>query len=223
MTTERLGPSARGAAGAGLSARRRGRGFTLTELLIVITIVGVLIGLLLPALGSALLAAKVTQVRSDLQQVGAALHQYYLAHDAMPPTRKYCLAAKRDLDYGLPPELWEGGYLDGPLYDVFSEGQTYRYSAIGPYSFNDSPPSGVLRYYIPEGFPKASGEIKGYGNSDGAPVRCIIWSAGPGGPPYQVCYSLDGIRAENPIYWYPERPNGIICRYYTGKDWRFSY
>jgi prepilin-type N-terminal cleavage/methylation domain-containing protein len=197
--------------------------FSLPELLVVLAIVATLAVLLAPAMNHALLYARITQARHDLRQVQMALWNYYLNHQALPPTRKYCLTAKRHLDYGLPPELWEGHYLDGPLYDVFSPEQTYRYSAIGPYSFNDSPPGGVLRYYVPADFPRSSGQIAGHIDVAKAPVRCVVWSAGPGGPPYQVCYSLDGVRAENPVWWYPERANGLLCYYWDGSDWHFSF
>jgi prepilin-type N-terminal cleavage/methylation domain-containing protein len=197
--------------------------FTLPELLITVAVIAALTGLLVPAVSHALLHAKITEARHDLRQIRLALWNYYLQHQAFPPSRKYCLTAKRHLDCCLPPELWEGGYLDGPLYDVFNEGRTYRYTAIGPFSFNDSPPSGVLRYYVPENFPRPGGTIRSYGEDDRAPVRCAAWTAGPGGPPVDVCYSLDGVRPENPAHWYPHREDGIICCYYDGGAWRYSY
>jgi prepilin-type N-terminal cleavage/methylation domain-containing protein len=197
--------------------------FTLVELLVVVAIIGTLSALLAPALSEALLYAKITNAKHDLRQVQIALWNYYLNHRALPPTRKYCLSSKRHLDCCLPPELWESKYLEGPLYDVFNEGETYRYTAIGPFSFNDSPPSGVLRYYVPAAFPQAGGEITSYGQNDKAPIRCAIWSAGPGGPPVKVCYSLEGVRPENPAHWYPRRADGIICYYYDGSVWRYSY
>lgn len=196
--------------------------FTLVELLVVIAILGTLTALLVPALSQALLYAKIAEAKHDLRQIRLALWNYYLRHEAFPPTRKYCLSAKRHLDCCLPPELWEGGYLGGPLDDVFNAGQTYRYTAIGPFSFNDSPPSGVLRYYVPDDFPRPGGEIASYGEGDKAPIRCAVWSAGPGGPPVEVCYSLDGVRPENPAHWYPHREDGIICHYYDGGVWRYS-
>jgi prepilin-type N-terminal cleavage/methylation domain-containing protein len=62
------------------------RGFTLVELLVVIAIIGVLIALLLPAINAAREAGRKTQCRSNLSQIGKAMHNYASQHGGFPPS-----------------------------------------------------------------------------------------------------------------------------------------
>ncbi len=55
---------------------RRTRGFTIIELLVVISIISLLIGILLPAVGKARDTARVSVSKSNLRQLGVAMHSY---------------------------------------------------------------------------------------------------------------------------------------------------
>ena len=91
----------------------RRRGFTLIELLVVIAIIAILIALLLPAVQQAREAARRSQCKNNLKQVGLAFHNYHDAHTCFP----FAWMSGNDLNVsGWPIQLLP--YMDqAPLYN----------------------------------------------------------------------------------------------------------
>lgn len=104
--------------------KRRSKGFTLIELLVVIAIIAILIALLLPAVQQAREAARRSQCRNNIKQMGLAIHNYHDVFNTIPPawvTTQFQVAAG-------DPSHWSWGafilpYIDqAPMYNTLQPG-----------------------------------------------------------------------------------------------------
>ena len=89
------------------SVRKR-LGFTLIELLVVIAIIAVLIALLLPAVQQAREAARRTQCKNNMKQLGLAIMNYESSYNQFPPSMTYDGNADTATP-GTPGNQYQGG------------------------------------------------------------------------------------------------------------------
>ncbi len=111
---------------------KRNLGFTLIELLVVIAIIAVLIALLVPAVQQAREAARRTQCKNNLKQIGLAMFNYESTNSRFPIPAWYSM--KNGTGYGgmLSSTVWSLGILpfidQAPTYNLYNQ----NYSAYDP-------------------------------------------------------------------------------------------
>jgi len=117
--------------------RRSQPGFTLIELLVVIAIIAILIALLLPAVQQAREAARRTQCKNNLMNVGLALHNYMMAHEVLPPGTQNPTGPIVNLPPGLgtltAEEMEMGAGMDDPDQVAAADGENSKFDYAANY------------------------------------------------------------------------------------------
>ena len=148
------------------SARKRG--FTLIELLVVIAIIAVLIALLLPAVQQAREAARRTQCKNNLKQMGLGIHNYESTFSRMPssgeghnPNPGICTRQM------FPVSMFTAvlPYIDqAPLYNRFNFSEHYSSTTNAP-----NAKTNIVAFLCPSNAVSKPDPL-GFGNIDYMPV-----------------------------------------------------
>jgi type II secretion system protein G len=205
------------------------KGFTLVELLVVISVIGMLTAILLPSLARARLQAKILAVNADLRQIGLALECYHMDHKKYPPTRQDCIAGTlKDHLFQLPDQLTKGHYLppagefeamSTTMEDRFNAGRTYKYRSIGEcVTDRDIIDKWIkAQLWIPDSFPAQSSVDRAYGkwydNINQSPVKWVLFSVGPNFDENWVHSKLENRYPIPKEVWYtPQQRRGFLVR-----------
>lgn len=110
----------------------RARGFTLIEIMVVITILGVLAALIVPRVVGRTDDAKIAAARQDIAQIMNALKLYRLDNGRYPTTEQglQALIAKPGAE-PVPSNWKQGGYLERNSVPVDPWGEPYKFLSPG--------------------------------------------------------------------------------------------
>jgi general secretion pathway protein G len=115
----------------GSSPRDGEAGFTLIEMLVVITIIGLIVGLVGPRVLNYLSESKTKTAKIQIEGLSAALDLYYLDNGRYPPTNEGLTAL---VQRPASASGWNGPYLKTASVPLDPWGHTYLYMTPGDHA-----------------------------------------------------------------------------------------
>ncbi|PWF54823.1 type II secretion system major pseudopilin GspG [Massilia glaciei] len=141
--------------------RRKARGFTLIEIMVVVVIIGILGALVVPKLLGRTVDARITAAKTDIASLNGILKLYKLDNNRYPTTEQGLKALIEKPTTGPTPNGWkEGGYVDKLPKDPWGNPFQYMYPGL----HNKSEPD--LYTLGADGQPGGTGEDADIGSWD---------------------------------------------------------
>lgn len=121
--------------------RKRQGGFSLIEIMVVIVIIGLMVGVVGPALFGNIAEAQKERIKNDFSSIKTALQTYKLDNYTFPTTEQGLLALVAKPDVDPVPRKWrDGGYLERMPKDPFER----EYIYLSP--SDDGKPFDIISY-----------------------------------------------------------------------------
>ncbi len=105
---------------------RSARAFSLVELMIVISIIGLLVALVAPRLAGALGRGRVQSTRAQIELLSGGVTQFNLDVGRYPTTEEG-LAALLTRPQGVEADVWKGPYLEKDFVPTDAWGRAFQY------------------------------------------------------------------------------------------------
>ncbi len=117
-----------------VKSEKREKGFTLIELMVVISIIILLAGIMLPNFLKQMEKAKLAKAKADIEILIRSLTLYKIDNEVFPPSLSYLTSGEHPyLSREIPPSPWKGEYIYS-LYSNYYVIQATDYSGKVKYS-----------------------------------------------------------------------------------------